>query len=490
MYRRQAGSIFLVLSLCAGPLAACNAILGISLGNPTGLGGDSSSSATGGSTSSHGGSSSSGPTSTTGSVVSSSRGTDAPVESSTPVDAGPVMVASAGGKLFSTGFGYQSHVVYAENDGRFWFFYVDDTSGVIKTLASPDFVTWAGESPIPIGGATLADGNNFSVAYANLGGTDVVHLVANTTPNGGGFNTVDIRATIAGGMIRAALPESVPNANQGGGCPQDGPQVLVLPDGHLYDVTAWVPHPSTGCDTNIFVSTNVDTGGTTFNPAFLQVGYFVSVPTFAFAHDLLSLPDAGLLMALWPDDDNSAVTTFDSIGWALSTSFMASGVDASSGTVLNAAAEIFYGAGGVASYDDWTACRLADNDVHVVRHVTVSPATAAEMFQEQVYDGNTWLQGGIPPMFESVSNTGVVLLSDANPAHGMLLVALGADNSVRISKWTKTGGWVELAPIAGTAQRQSLAGTGCGSKRPAVVWTEGVGPYSIMSADLSSLLGP
>jgi hypothetical protein len=94
-------------------------------------------------------------------------------------------------------------------------------------------------------------------------------------------------------------------------------------------------------------------------------------------------------------------------------------------------------------------------------------------------------------MLRSVSNSGVVLLSDENPADGMLLVALGADNSIQISKWTKTAGWGALPSIIpGSAQRQSLAGTGCGSKRPAIFWTEGVGPYAIMSADLSSFLGP
>jgi hypothetical protein len=49
---------------------------------------------------------------------------------------------SVGSKSFATGFGYQLHLVFAQNDGRYWFFYVDDNASVIETLASTDLVTW------------------------------------------------------------------------------------------------------------------------------------------------------------------------------------------------------------------------------------------------------------------------------------------------------------------------------------------------------------
>jgi hypothetical protein len=407
-----------------------------------------------------------------------------------PPDSGTISVTSVGDKVFSTGYGYQTHVIYAQNDGRYWLFYVDDTAGFIQARASADLATWTSPTLLAIGGATLADGYSFSVSYANLGGSDVVHIVADTLPTAGGFLAVDIRAVIAGGMITAALPVTLPNTIAGGGCNVDGPQVVVTPAGHVYDVSAWVPHPSTGCDTNIFVSTNADPGGSSFVPTYLQEGYYVSVPDLTVAHDLVSLPDAGLVLALWADNDMSAATSFYSIGWDLSSSFLDAGVDANAGTFPDAGAELFAGAGGQASYDEWTACRLTDGNVHLVRHVTMSPATTPDIFQEQVYNGASWSQGGVPPMVSSGSNTGVVLVSGANPANGMLLASIASDNSIQLAKWTSSSGWSALPPIAGSAQRQSLAGTGCGSARAALFWTEGTSPYTLMVADVTALLGP
>lgn len=199
-----------------------------------------------------------------------------------------------------------------------------------------------------------------------------------------------------------------------------------------------------------------------------------------------------MVLTLFPDDDDTTEIEWDTVGWALSNSFIDSGVDATAGTAFSPSQELFYSAGGVASYDDWTLCRLTDQSVHLIRHVSMAPtpATMLSMFQEQVYDGNAWAQGGVPPMVASASNTGVVLVSDENPADGMLLATIATDNSIHISKWTASGGWTALTTIPGSAQRQSLAGTGCGSRHPALFWTEGTGPYTLMQSDVSALLGP
>src|ERR1700722_9150878 len=43
----------------------------------------------------------------------------------------PSTVVAVGSKAFATGYGYQLHLVFAQNDGRYWLFYVDDAPGVI-----------------------------------------------------------------------------------------------------------------------------------------------------------------------------------------------------------------------------------------------------------------------------------------------------------------------------------------------------------------------
>jgi hypothetical protein len=412
----------------------------------------------------------------------------------------PSTVVAVGSKAFSTGFGYQLHLVFAQNDGRYWLFYVDDTPGVIETLASPDLVTWAAQAPVTLAtGYSLDDGDDFSVAYGNLGGTDVVHIVANSVASGR-YTAFHIRATIQGGALTAALPVALPDTDSntssgssGGSCPQAGPATIIASDGHVYDVTAWTGHPaeSTTCDTNIYLSPGVDTGAS-WNPgAFSHDGYFVSVPKYAFAHDLVDLPEAGVVLAVWPDEDNSGVTEFDSIDWALSPSF-AGGGPGMTGTYPVASDELFAGLGTTASYDDWSMCRLTDTDVHVMRHVTSAAGNSVGAFQEVVYNGSTWqAPASVPAAVSGLTNTGVVLLSDANPADGLLLVTIGIDNSLGVSKRGSTGSWTPIASIPGTAQRQSLGGSGCGNAHPAIFWTEGAAtPYTLKRADLSSLLGP
>jgi len=436
----------------------------------------------------------------------SSNAVDAPIDSPQdtappiPFDGGIVSVAvvDAGSKINSTGYGYQLHLVYAENDQHFWYFYIDDTAGQIKTLRSADFVTWVGGAAIPLSGSyTMADGNNFSVAYANLGGTDVVHIVVDAS--GPGYMTLHIRAAITGGALSSATAIPLPNSTNGGACANDGPATTVTPAGLVYDVTAWNNHGSdpmpTTCDTDIYLASGADLGTSWNAGTFEYDGYYVSLPDINFAHDLVDMPEAGTVMLLYTDYDNAepenSPTDFSSIGWALSPSFDGGAPDCGCGVDESAPFELFTSSNQEASYDDWSACRLADTDIHVVRHVLTSTGTSVSAFQEDVYNGSTWQPTSNPPASSNgLSDTGVALVSGTDPTKGMLLVTLGNDYALNVSKWTSAGGWTQAGKLAGgTNVRQSLAGSGCGSVRPAVFWTETVGAANeIESADLEGFL--
>jgi hypothetical protein len=292
------------------------------------------------------------------------------------------------------------------------------------------------------------------------------------------------------------LPDTQSAGAQGssaGSCPNAGPTTVVAADGHVWDVTAWTGHSgSTTCDTNIYESPGVDTGAGWNTGAFVHDGYYVSLPSYAWSHELVSLPDAGVVMIVYPDEDNVSTTLFDSIGWALSPAFDGGG-PGSTGVDMPAADELFNGTNNQASLNDWTSCRLTDGNVHVMRHVITSPGNASDTsvgpFEEVIYDGTSWAATSPPPSVTSTTNTGLVLLSDTNPDDGILAAVIGTDNAIHIAKWTSASGWVQLTSLPGSAARNSLAGTGCGSKRPAIFWTEGTAaPYEIMAADLSGLL--
>jgi hypothetical protein len=436
----------------------------------------------------------------------SSNGADAPVDSggdSTPIipfDGGivSVAVADAGSKINSTGYGYQLHVIYAENDKRYWLFYVDDTGGQIKTLHSTDFVTWVGGAAIALTGTYgIADGNNFSLAYANIGGKDVVHIVIDAS--GSGYMTFHVRAQITGGALSSGPPIALATSTNGGPCTYDGPATTITPQGLVYDVTGWNDHEGDGtnCDTDVYVAARADLGTTSWDAGTFEYdGYYVSQPGLAFAHDLLDMPEAGAVLLLYPDWDNSGTessdSVFESIGWGLSTGFYG-GVpgDEDAGVYEPELSELFGNAGQEASYNDWTACRLSDTDIHLVRHVLNVAGTSNSLFEEDVYNGSTWQPTSTPPPAStSLSDTGVVLVSGTDPTKGMLLVTIGNDYALNVAKWTAAGGWTSVGKLAGNGNgRQSLAGSGCGSTRPTVMWTETIGPANLIeSADLEGFL--
>jgi hypothetical protein len=405
--------------------------------------------------------------------------------------AASVLVPSAGGKVFATGYGEETHLIYAVHDQRYWFFYVDDTTGVIRTRVSPDLATWTDGDMIGVG---MADGNNFSVAYADVQGTDVVHLVANA------ISTVDpqtatkhVRATIASRSLvvtdQVLLDDTVDN-NGAGTCPSDAPSVTILPDGHVYDVTAWTVHSGSACDTNVYASVGVDRG-VSWTSGFVHDGYYVSEPGFTYSHELLTLPDAGIALAVWPDDDNynGISTEFTAIDWAFSPTFaLDAGAPGTSGTVADGSAQLFTTTQVAMSSDDWTTCRLSDSNIHVVRHTLMPSGPIVEAFEEAVWTGAGWSLVPAAPPVQGTSNTGVALVSGPDPTRGMLLAVLAVDNTLNVARWTSAGGWTKVGSLPGTVQRQSLAGSGCGSRHPYVFWTEGAGPYAIMAADLSGLL--
>jgi hypothetical protein len=142
------------------------------------------------------------------------------------------------------------------------------------------------------------------------------------------------------------------------------------------------------------------------------------------------------------------------------------------------------------SWDDWSTCRLTDGDVHLLRHV-IEPGDAQNLvssFEQARWTGASWTTTSPPPAIESLSNTGLALVSGTDPTRGFLLATIGTDNAIHIAKWTATGGWSQAATVKRSTPPQAIAGGGCGSPRPYLTWTEGTAAYTIMGLDVSPLL--
>lgn len=426
---------------------------------------------------------------------------DAPGDAQVDTGAGPLgpldggvtpfaIVSGSGVTPYSIGYGEQLHLIYAKNDHAYWLFYFDAaTPGAFAATWSPDLVTWSSPTHLALPpNDTLADGYSFSVAYVADGTTDAVHIVADTRVSGSGYQAVHVRATLSGHAVAQLSSVSLPSATNGASCYNDGPTTLVTASGTVYDVTAWADHTSLGtnCDTDIFRSSVNEpawSGTTTFS----EVGYFPSVPGYAYSHDLVALPDAGSVLAVFPDQDTDGETNFASMGTALSGKFPASEPN---GTYLDASAEPFAASNSYASYNDWSVWRLADKNVHVVRHAFPSGGSTPDAFEEVIFDGQAWTPVPVPPpAVPSPDNSGVVLLGDCNPAHGMLLVTLDTSSALQIAKSPAPGAWSTRNLVVPGSNRLQVAGGGCVNGKAILLFTQGTASaYSILGADLTSLL--
>jgi len=414
---------------------------------------------------------------------------------------------------YATGYAVQQHAIITVGKD-YWLFYIKDSgSTVIKTRYSEDGHSWNDGSDIPLnpvdGGTTwsIVDGYSFSVAYASINGTDVAHIIVNAV-GGGGYQTFHIRATLAAPTVTAGPPFAIPGTTNGNPCPEDGPVTVVTPNGYVYDVTAWTVRGYTNCDTNIYVSAAPD-DGSSWTAGFNDVGYFVSQPGYADSHSIVSVGDAGNVLATYPDWDEQDTYEYSYIGVAPSSAFPAS---LAAGTFETKMAELFYGFDGtvVVGADDWSVCRPSGGTTtFVVRHFysypldvdagSVDPyAGGVDSFDELVVgpDGG-WTEGQIdPPAVASSLGTGVAMVIGSPTT--MVLGAIdqdgGAISLLTASSFTTAdaGGWTRRPSIpapAGGATRQSLVGTGCGSTAapPLLLWTEMIpsgGGYVIKGAQL------
>jgi hypothetical protein len=389
---------------------------------------------------------------------------------------GPTAMATA------TGLGQQRHLV-ADRACQYHFFFPHDDGSSIDSLVSGDLVSWSpGEAiPLPSGYGGVLYGDDFAVAYADLDGGEVLHFVADVEPTvGGSTSVVHARAPLQGGHL--GTPSVFPFiGHQGGniGCNQDGPSVLVARDGHAYDATGWFQHPGGECDLNVFRSDGVDDGQTFDGGSFTMVGWS-SVTGFAAAHDLLELPSTGAILGAYTDYVSNAQVA-DQIA------VVSSPFDAGFGQGAGPSEDVFEVAG-QAWFGDWGLCRRADDDVRVVRHSLSVDGGTSSAFQAARWNGASWAADVAPATSAGALNGGLALVSSPDPSKGMILATVDADGAhVDLQLWTPaTGVWSPLPAIARPGLVQSLSGSGCGSARPAVFWTESTDAgYEMMVADVS-----
>jgi len=394
-----------------------------------------------------------------------------------PRDAGAptaVTIATVGNVPAATGTAQQQHVFYATHSARWWIFTLSDAApSVLQPMWSTDFKTWTSAAGFTMTEGSRNEARNFAVTYADIAGSDVVHI-AYSHKLSGNHATNHVRAVITGASIAYGADEPVSSADTWYPADDpDGPNVALASDGHLFVATGWVNEkPFKGFDTvgnmDVYesISTDMGAGAGALNNYVLHSW----VPQFANTRALVPF-GSGEMLALWPQADAQPNTS--DISWATSKASFTT-----NDTLFNHST--------LTDQNDWTVCARTPTEVHAVRRVINSGQN--DTFEHRQLDtaSGAW---STPPstiaVEAGVQGGGVVLLTNGTK---LLLFAIDVQGAIRYA--TYTGQWSAWATLfAPTVRRAFLSGSGCGAtSTAAITWTEGAtSPYKVMGAEVTSL---
>jgi hypothetical protein len=390
--------------------------------------------------------------------------TDASTTNDSP--APPSVIANTGHVTAPSGNAQQTHVVWANVSKRWWLFYIDDDTTTLKTRSSADFATWTDGASLMLAHTNAGEGRNFSVAYAELGGADVVHVSMSHATNGGAGPLVHshTRAVIAGSAITFGAPADVCSIDASATGP-DGPSTFVDGSGTVWDATGFVASSGTNGNgynnEDMFVADTKD-NGTTWSSSFEQTTIEV-VNTTVNARAFFN---AGGLGALWeggdqdPDPTNIHFSVFQSGSWTQ--------------------ADTIFDQDGEQDPNDWDSANLSTTngaEAHIVR------ALLAGGYEHAYGSGTNGMNAAAPASQTRNAGTGVVVLAD--PSH-LAAFDLALDGSLTESRWDGSQlQWSAWTTLAGAGSRSFLSGycpdldahpeaNGC-----AVIWTTGTNATAI-----------
>ena len=419
--------------------------------------------------------------------------TGADAESGAP-DSGPLpaqidTLLNGLGVATESGTAQQQHLIYATNSGRYWLFYYDSEATSLKTQWSFDLVTWTASTTLTLPMTNSSEGRDLAVAYMAFGANDIVHI-ATALDDGTNERVYETRGAITGSAIAFGSPSLVHDLNDALGidaggvthCQEpDGTSVAIGADGRVYVGTSWVDTTNGSCDSNVFASTGMESGtsgpGTFPNDTYQHW----QVPIGSQAHQLVAM-STGNMLAAW-DSANGQPPTDVSFGAE------------QSGAWNQSSTEIFPESPGE-DPNDWSVCRVDDNDVYAIRrHQLAATTDGGPLGPSTMFDHYIWSGGGFTyvaslPNDEGALGTGVVLLTNGTS----LLAAAISDDTVGHVRYTtfSNGTWAAWADVPGqmfAAQRAWLSGSGCQiPAHPVLLWTEGATPpYTLKAMPVSAL---
>jgi len=381
-------------------------------------------------------------------------GDDAATEADGPATgdgaAASVTIASVGAITQPTGVAQGTHLLYATHSARWWLFFIEDNQPYeLQASSSPDFAIWTAATPLQLPASLDENGGNFSVAYADIAGVDVVHISlglhfpdVDAGPDRRHFHA---RASLSGGAILYDTPEQVTMVTDPALVEPDGPATIVTADNRVWDSSGWANYMGTGNEV-AWESEGFDLGTSWDGMLGLQQNiaaeaHTVNARTFAVA--------GGSLVALWeladqePDPTNVAWSQNGILGWGMPANVFTANPQ---------------------SANDWDVVEVSAKDLRVVRR------SLDGSFDHLRYDGTTWTTLAAPPSDSWLAESGVVLLTDGT--HVVVVTVAGdAASSVRTIEWDGSA-WGAWSTLEGSTAARRYLSAWSSPGHAAVVWTQ------------------
>lgn len=368
----------------------------------------------------------------------------------------PVLVASVMGDSYaSSGQAQQTKLVYATGSQRWWLFYFDGAEPKsLKTKYSTDFVTWTDGQTLTLAQPHGGDGRDLSVAYANVNGTDLVHIVMSQHISPSDRRLYHARATISGAAITFGAPvERFVVSAQSPSLDPDGPATVIATDGHVADLTSWIEIANGTGNSYVARSASEDLGAS-WDGVWMPEVQLEIVPFAINAHGMVAM-NAGSLLAFWEDGAVEGGRV-PNVRWSLG----------GPGPWSAPPAEVFESPQ-LQSVNDWAAVARTPNDVHVVRRTA-----AGDAYEHRRFDGLGWKSEQPIPARAGKVGQGVFLASDGQ---GLVLATITDDppNTVSFIRWSESGWGTWSAAVTIGADRTYLSGWATVVEgRVGLLWTE------------------
>jgi hypothetical protein len=384
----------------------------------------------------------------------------------------PGMIANAGSVSAATGNAQQTHVIWAVNAKRWWLFYIDDDLMSLKTRSSSDFTTWEDGPTLALTFTNAREGRNFSVAYASLGGVDVVHISFShvVDADAGPLVHTHTRAVISDGGITFGTPNETCSFDGADPTVPDGPATIIDANGYVWDATGFVASMGTNgmgaFNEDVFQSSSADDGQTWTN-AFSQTTVEV-VMTTVNARAFLS---TDYLFAVWEGGDQDPdPTNLHFAQYSGSWQKPASVYDDDDEQDIN----------------DWDVAALTTTqgvEGHIVR------ALLAGGYEHAYGTGGSGMNGVAPANQPRTAGTGLVLLAD--PSH-LAAFDITTSGAITTSRWNGTA-WSAWTVVTSATSPTFLSGY-CpnldahpGAGGCALIWTQPVTGGFAVAGQLVSL---